>query len=238
MVMASLLFTPFMASAQIGDRASLETRFCENLDEVESKIMTTLSTRLETAKTRYLAHLDTLTSKRETALTALDGKRGEVDVKWEEQVAKLKAKAKTEAQKTAVNTYESTVESLVAERRAKVDAAVDTFVTSMNDLRKTSATAHAEMLDVHEAEMEAAFAEAAAACEAGTASATVRKELQDSLQAIRLAFRAERVEYTSRDEYQALRQTRTAATEAARQVFRVGLEEANKKLRADLSPRI
>jgi chromosome segregation ATPase len=236
LVMAALLLTPFVSSAQVLDRSG-DTRFCSSLDSIETKIIDTLSDRLDTAKARYTTHLDTLATKRDAALAQLETKRSEVDVKWEQTLTQLKAKAKTDAQTAAIAEYEAAVESLVEARRASVDVAVDTFVAGVSDLRSTIGTDYSAMLATHKAEMEAAFDEAQAACDAGTASATVREQLRANLSTIRETFKQERIEYVKRDEFVALRQARLAATEQARQTFRTGLEAANAKLRAALGSR-
>ncbi len=232
-VMATVLFSPFISSAQVIDRSG-DARFCSTLDTLESKILAALSSRLDTAKTRYNAHLDTIASKRDTALTQLETKRDQADVQWEQTLAQMNAKAKTDDQKAAIAEYEATVNGLIDARRATVDTAVATFITGVNGMRNQVGTDYNSMLTTHKAAMEAAFDTAAASCAAGTAPATVRAELRADISAIRETFKQERIAYASenRTEFTSLRQTRKATVEQARQTFRTGFEEANAKLRA------
>jgi hypothetical protein len=209
-------------------------RFCEGLSELETKILSTLDTRIGSAKTKYQTHLDTLTSKKNTAVANLTSKRTEVDAKWDAQIAAMKAKATTEAQKAAIATFEATVESLNAARRTSVNSAVTTFTNGLDGLRGESGAEYEKMVVEHKAAIEAAFNDAEAACTAGTDGTTVSKELRADLNAAREAFKADRQAYAVRGDFEELRKARVAANNAARETFRKGFAEASKTLRTAL----
>lgn len=236
LVIASLLLTPFISSAQIGTRTG-DARFCDTIDATESKLMAALDKNLDTAVTRYQAHLKTLEQKKDTAVAQLEAKRDQVDVKWEAQVASMKAKAKTDAQKAAVNEYVATVEALAAERRADVNAAVGVFANAAAGLRDNMETEYLALIEAHRADVQAAFDKASASCASGVAAATVAATLRTDLSAAREEFRVARQAFSQRADFTEIRKVRVAASAAAREEFRKGLEEANKKLRAALTVR-
>jgi len=233
----SLLCAPFVSSAQVGNRPAGDARFCTALPAAETRLMTALDKNLDTALSRYEDHLDSLDARTAEAVNQLTQKRDQVDENWEARLAELRAKARTPEQVSAIDTYASTVETLAAKRRADVNTAVSTFTAGVTGLRATRDSEYKTLIETHRADVVAAFAEAKSACAAGTEPATVASALRSDLTSAREEFRSGRQAFSVRADFTELRQTRVAATTAAREEFRRGFAEASQKLKTALTSR-
>lgn len=228
-LMVSLL--PLSVGAQGEDQERPErnpaARFCENLAEAEAKALSRLEERK--GKTDRSADIE---AKKAERLAELDAHRAERDAARQEHYDALRERATTDEQAAAVDEFEETVEALVADRKAAADEAIEAFESDVEALlaeRDEAVDGYAEAI---EADIMAIFADAEAACDDDTPGVEVREQLKADLMAMREGIKADREQYSFKDDLKAARDARKASFESAREGFKTALEAAKDELRA------
>lgn len=217
---------PFLAFAQPnGDRANAED-FCANIDDHEEAALNKLNERKAGSD-----RSGEVESKKAERLAQLDAHRAERDADREAKYDELRDRATTDAQSAAVEDFVSTAESLVADRKAAVDAAIEAFEAAVSDLLGERDTAITDYSSDIEEDIMSIFDDAEEACNGGSDN-EVAKQVREDMKAMRESIKADRDQYSFKDELEAARADRKAATDAAKADFQAGYETAKAELKA------
>ena len=232
------MFIPFGAGAapMEGRASSTKDRegkdICAELPALRTKATTKLTERVTTMqgkkgdrKTRFEA------GRMERAKT-LSTKRTERDADRAARYANLRSKATTTAATTAVAAFEKEVERLVAVRKAAIDAKIKAFEEGVLALQLQSDTAVTTLSDKVAADLDAIFDTAEASCAAGKTGLEVRTGIKSGMEAMRANRKNETSATNFKTQFEALRKTRIAATEAALAEFKTGVQKATYDLKA------
>lgn len=244
-VAIALVVSPLVVAAQGGEAGSSRNggtassqqrsveQFCANLETRQADMMTRIQTRAGEVSARHEGNAGERQSKRAERQSELATKRAEMDAKRDAHYEKLSEAATTEAQLAAVEEFSETVEALVDTRRTAIDAAIEDFEDTVEALRESQAAVVADLTEATESGVEAAFAEAEAACETDDATfADVSSVLRDALASQRQAQQANREQYSFKDDLEAARAARKAAVQAAVTEFQAGMDAAKAELRS------
>lgn len=227
---------PVMAMAQSTDRPERGERdgdaganFCENLDAAEERALASLGERK--AKTDRSGDVD---SKKSDRMSKLEDGRSERDGSRDTRYDELRDRATTDEQSAAIEDFIETVEALVADRKTAVDAAIEDFEAAVEDLLAQRADAVDDYAGDIEGDIAAIFDEAEDMCDDGDEGAAVLAYVKEAFMSLREAAKADRDEYSFKDELEEAREVRKAATEAARTTFKSAYEDAKEELKAAL----
>jgi len=148
----------------------------------------------------------------------------------------LLAKFQDNDRKEAILEFQQSVQTAVDARRAAYDAAIEAFWADAGTVVDTRRAAVDAAVADYEAAVNAAVASAKTACDGEGDLATIRKELNASLEAARDSYRIAIQSVKSyADMVQELVDERNAAFEAARDAFQAALEAAKTTLHEKLS---
>jgi len=209
--------------------------FCTKLPADEQAISEGLNNRITTMDKNRETHANNLASQRAKFDETVTANRAKWDTERQQNFTALQNKATTDTQKAAVTTFEQTVLGLVQTHRSTIDAARDTFRAGEDQLIAGRQSEVNTAVSDFQSAINQTESSAAASCQAGTKSATVRQAFISGLRTDRSNFQSALSQIQPIEAaVKSLATTRTDAVQAADTSFTSGVKAAGQILKTAL----
>ncbi|HUD11829.1 MAG TPA: hypothetical protein VMS08_05430 [Candidatus Saccharimonadia bacterium] len=214
---------------------SSTTGFCANLAADETKVQTTVSTRLSTLDQNRSDAAQKLQEERANFDAQVTTNRANWDADRQKNFTALEAKATTATEQQAVSAFEQTVLADVATHRSTIDAARDTFRAGEDQALAGRQAQVNTAVSSFQSAISTSESAAQSSCDSGATPSSVRLTFVMSMKNARISYQTAVAAVPKIDSaVQSLAATRKSAVTAADTTFTAAVEKAGKTLKTAL----
>lgn len=204
---------------------------CQSIDKLAANIQGQLTEKKSKIDSKRIDIYLKSTTSREGRDTELADKRGEWDVKRQQNFDKLKSMAKAGEQTQAVEVYISAITKATQVRRDANDVAFATFRSDVDNLKKTAGQSADVNASTTAASISQAITKAKADCASGQKAETVKQTLRTSIEAAKQQSKTSRESVTKGEQLKAIVQKRNDALKANAETFKATTAAAREQLK-------
>ncbi len=234
-VLISLNYTSTAQAESIPTREDARSEICSRIDDIESKVQDSMSSRQQALEKRRSDQAKKMQSNFENKALQISELRTQWDKNRSSHYEKLGEKATTQEQKSALEEFKNTIESAVAKRRAAFDQATQDYRNSIDYTMNNKQNGIEEIVNTYKSQLTQAQQQLSTDCRQSKSELEIRQSFNSRLQQAKNNLTNDQagVDQIALQINQA-KQNRLNIIEAATQEFKSTLESAKASLKSVL----
>lgn len=216
-------------------REATRAEICSRIDDIESKMQDSMSSRQQALEKRRSDQSKKMQSNFENKALQISELRSQWDKNRSSHYEKLGEKATTQEQKSALEDFKNTIESAVAKRRAAFDQATQDYRNSIDYTMNNKQNGIEEIVSTYKSQIIQAQQQLNTDCQQSKSELEIRQSFNSRLQQAKNSLTNDQVgvDQIALQINQA-KQNRLNIIEAATQEFKSTLESAKASLKSVL----